>query len=294
MDMQPLRSVLYVPGDNERALDKAVTLAADAFVFDLEDAVADPAKTAACERVCALLAGTDFGRRLRVVRINDADARQGEEDLIAVLAAAPDAVLLPKLQSADDLARHLARIDELGDAAKIGHLKVWAMIETPAALLDIRALGELAASHPPRLAAFVLGSNDLVAATGLRAGPRRENLVPWMMSCVLVAKAFGLAVIDAVCNDFDDVEGLAAECRQARDMGFDGKTLIHPNQIAICNEVFAPSAEELSEAARLAAAFARPDNEGRNVIALDGRMFERLHLEVALRTLALAEAIAKG
>jgi citrate lyase subunit beta/citryl-CoA lyase len=295
MTRPPLRSVLYVPGDNERALAKAPTLDVDAIVLDLEDAVAEAAKTEARQRVCRLLGSVDYGHRMRVVRINDPDTARGEEDLAAVLAAAPDAVLLPKLQTGEDLARCLAMIEVLGEAGRNERLQVWAMIETPMALLDLRAIAELATLQPARLAAVVLGSNDLMLATGVRSGPQRANLVPWMMSCVLAAKAYGLAVIDAVHNDFEDRDGLKAECRQARDMGFDGKSLIHPGQIDICNHAFTPGETELRAAQAICDAFALPENAGAGVIVLEGRMLERLHLEEARRLIALAAAIrARG
>lgn len=291
MTRRPLRSVLYVPGDNARALAKAPGLDVDAIVFDLEDSVAEGNKTEARERVGNLLASVDCGHRLRVVRINDPETPRGEADLAAVLAAAPDAVLFPKLQGAEDLARCLALIEVLGEAGRNDRLQVWAMIETPQALLDLRAIAELATLQPARLAAVVLGSNDLLLATGVRSGPQRANLVPWMMQCVLAAKAYGLAAIDAVYNDFEDSAGLAAECRQARDMGFDGKTLIHPGQIDTCNHHFTPGESELRAAQAICDAFALPENAGHGVIVLEGRMIERLHLEAARRLLNLAATI---
>jgi citrate lyase subunit beta/citryl-CoA lyase len=275
----PRRSVLYMPGSNARALDKARTLPADALILDLEDAVAPEAKAMARQQVCAAV--KTFGRREVIVRINPLDSAWGEDDLAAVAAAAPDAVLLPKAGAAKDIHRAEEKLAASGIA-------IWAMIETPRAVLDIAAI----AAAGGRLACLVLGSNDLIKDMGGRHMPDRSNLVTAMALTVMAARAGGLGVIDGVHNDIADMAGFDAACSQARGFGFDGKTLIHPAQIAPCNAAFAPAAEEVAAARKIVAAFALPENRDKGAIRLDGRMVERLHEETARRTLALAEAIA--
>jgi len=279
-DIRPRRSVLYMPGSNARALEKARTLAADALILDLEDAVAPDAKPAAREQVCAAVKA-GFGRRETVVRINAPGSAWGEDDLAAVAAAAPDAVLLPKVGAARDIHRAEEKLAGTGIA-------IWAMIETPRAVLDLAAI----AAAGGRLACLVLGSNDLIKEMGGRHLPGRCNLLAAMALTVMAARANGLGVIDGVHNDIADMAGFDAACSQARGFGFDGKTLIHPVQIAPCNAAFAPAAEELAAARKIVAAFALPENRDKGAIRLEGRMVERLHEETARRTLALAEAIA--
>lgn len=268
-----------MPGSNARAMEKARTLAADALILDLEDAVAPDAKETARTQVREAVESRSFGSREVVIRINGLDTEWGEADLEAALEAGPDAILVPKVSGAADLERIDAAIDGV---------ELWAMVETPRAILDI---AEIAGSSR-KLACLVMGTNDLIKE--MRGVPTRgrENLTAALSLCVLAARAHDLAAIDGVFNNISDPEGFHAECLRGRAFGFDGKTLVHPSQIAPCNEIFAPSAEEVELARRIIAAFALPENSGKGAIALDGRMVERLHAEVAQRTVALADAIA--
>jgi citrate lyase subunit beta / citryl-CoA lyase len=276
---RPRRSVLYMPGSNARALEKARSLKADALILDLEDAVAPEAKGLARAQVCAAVKA-GFGRREVVVRINAFDSAWGEDDLAAVAAASPDAVLLPKVCEAADIHR--------AEEGLPPGVAIWAMIETPRAILDIASI----AAAGGRLASLVLGSNDLIKEMGGRHMPGRQNLAAVLSSTVLAARANGLGVIDGVHNDIADAAGFAEECAQARCFGFDGKTVIHPSQIAPANAAFAPSPEEVAVAKALIAAFELPENRDKGAIRLDGRMVERLHAEAARRLVAMAEAVA--
>jgi len=277
--IRPRRSVLYMPGSNARAMEKARNLAADALILDLEDAVSPDAKEIARMQVCEAAKSRAFGSREVVIRINALETPWGEADLPAVLDARPDAILIPKVSRAADL----QNID-----AVAGGMALWAMIETPRAILDI---GDIAGSSR-NLACLVMGTNDLLKDMGGKPLRSRENLTTALSLCVLAARAHNLAAIDGVFNNIADAEGFQAECLRARAFGFDGKTLVHPSQIAPCNEVFAPSGEEVELARRIIAAFDLPENSGKGAIALDGKMVERLHAEAARRTLAVAEAIA--
>jgi citrate lyase subunit beta / citryl-CoA lyase len=277
--IRPRRSVLYMPGSNARAMEKARTLAADALILDLEDAVAPDAKEIARIQVCEAAKSRAFGAREVIIRINALGTPWGEADLPAVLDAKPDAILVPKVSRAADL----QSID-----AVAGGMMLWAMIETPRAILDI---GEIAGTTG-NLACLVMGTNDLLKDMRGKPLRSRENLTAALSLCVLAARAHNLAAIDGVFNNIADPEGFQAECLRARAFGFDGKSLVHPSQIAPCNEIFAPSAEEVELARRIIAAFDLPENSGKGAIALDGKMVERLHAEAAQRTLALADAIA--
>jgi citrate lyase subunit beta/citryl-CoA lyase len=280
----PRRSVLYVPGSNARALEKARTLGADALVLDLEDAVAPDAKDSAREQVCRALK-TGFGRREVAVRINAPDTEWGEHDLTEVAAAAPDAVLVPKVYSARDIHRVQHRLDHLNEAKSIS---IWAMVETPRAILDISGIADAGG----RLCCLIFGTNDLIKEMGGVHTANRLNLAAALSLTVLAARAYGLAAIDGVHNDIADTEGFAAACIQARSFGFDGKTVIHPDQITPCNTAFAPSPQEVEAARKIIAAFEAPENRDKGAIRLDGRMVERLHAESARRLVALADAIA--
>ena len=284
MTVRPRRSVLYLPGANARALEKARTLAADALIIDLEDSVAPEMKAAARAQVVATLAQGGFGHREVVVRINTLDSPWGLDDLAAIAAAGPDGIALPKVGSPAEVADLGARLAAHGRA----DLPVWAMIETPAGVLAAGAIA--AAGHG--LTALVAGVNDLAKETRARPGRDRAPLLFALSAIVLAGRAADLDVLDGVFNDIDDPDGLAAECRQGRDLGMDGKTLIHPKQIAAANAAFAPDAAEVAAARRIVALFEAPENRDRGVVALDGRMVERLHAEMAARTLALAAAVA--
>jgi Citrate lyase beta subunit len=287
-DIRPRRSALYMPGSNARALEKARTLPADVLILDLEDAVAPDAKAEARARICAALGQGGFGPREVAVRVNALDTPWGEDDLAAVAAAAPDAILVPKVSSPETLAAIGLRLRRLKTPE---HVRVWAMIETAQAILRADAIAGAAHDVDARLGCLVLGLNDLARETRARPVPGRAPMLPWMMTALAAARANGIDILDGVCNDLSDTAALRAECLQARDCGFDGKTLIHPNQIATANEVFSPSAEEVSEARRIAEAFDAPENAKKGAIALGGRMVERLHAEMARRVLGLAQAI---
>ena len=285
----PRRSVLYMPGSNPRALEKARTLAADVLILDLEDAVAPSAKSEARNRVVAAVEAQAFGPREVVVRINSLASEWGRADMLAVATAAPDAMLIPKVASVDDV----AVVQDLVDAANThSSMRLWAMMELPVAVLDPLAIARESEQHGSRFAAMVIGANDLAKETGMRQVPGRAPMLGWLADCVAAARVTGMAIIDGVYNDFRDDAGLTAECEQGRDLGMDGKTLIHPNQLAVCNRVFSPDSSEVEAARHLIQAFESPDNLDKAAIELDGRMVERLHAEIAQRTVALADAIA--
>ena len=284
---RPRRSVLYIPASNDKALAKIGSLACDAVIIDLEDAVLPADKAAARDKVAGILAGP--GRRCEmVVRINPLASEWGADDLSAVARAEPDGILLPKVGTPRDI---LEAGDLLDDNSAPDSVKLWAMVETPKALLNIGAIAELGRDPASRLACFVAGTNDLVKATGILATPDRRYLMPWLMQLVLAARAGGLDVIDGVANDFRDLDAFARECAEGAAMGFDGKSLIHPAQIETANRAFSPSPEALATARAIRDAFARPENAGRGVIAMDGRMVERLHLAEAEKLLAKAAII---
>jgi len=288
--VRPRRSVLYMPGSNARALEKARELPADGLILDLEDAVAPEAKAAARDAVVKAVS-TGFGDREVLVRMNGLDTRWWVEDLDAVAAARPDAVLVPKISDPGQLQDLAARIVDIGTDPRV---RVWAMMETPLAMLNVGAIAAAALDSETRLAGFVMGTNDLAKDTRARIVPGRAPMLPWLMSCVAAARAYGLDILDGVYNDLGDAEGFVAECQQASDLGFDGKTLIHPRQIEPCNAAFSPSTEEVVTARKMIAAFELPENKDKGVIQIDGRMVERLHAEMARRTVAIADAIEKA
>jgi citrate lyase subunit beta / citryl-CoA lyase len=289
MTIRPRRSVLYMPGSNARAIEKARALAADAVILDLEDSVAPDAKAAARKQVLDAVTAGGFGAREVIVRINGLDTQWWLEDLDAVAKAKPDAVLVPKVSTPRNLEDVAERLVDISADHKI---RVWAMMETPLAMLNAAAIAGAAKDVETRLAGFVMGTNDLAKDTRAKITPGRAAMLPWLMNCVAAARAFGIDILDGVYNDLGDPEGLARECAQAHDMGFDGKTLIHPNQIEPCNAAFSPAADEVAQAKKIIAAFDLPENKGKGVIQLDGRMVERLHADMARRTVAIAEAIA--
>jgi citrate lyase subunit beta / citryl-CoA lyase len=288
MSIRPRRSVLYMPGSNARAIEKARTLAADAVILDLEDSVAPDAKAAARRQVIDAVSAGGFGAREVIVRINGLDTQWWLDDLNAVGKAKPDAVLVPKVSSPNHLEDVAERLVDISADQKI---RVWAMMETPLAMLNARDIAAAATDVETRLAAFVMGTNDLAKETRAKIAPGRAAMLPWLMNCVAAARAFGLDILDGVYNDLADAEGFSRECAQARDMGFDGKTLIHPNQINPCNTAFSPSAEDVAHAKNIIAAFELPENRDKGVVQLDGRMIERLHADMARRTVAIAQAI---
>jgi citrate lyase subunit beta / citryl-CoA lyase len=282
MTSRPRRSVLYMPGANARALEKARSLDADALILDLEDSVAPDAKAEARVRVAAAVKGGGYGRRELVIRINGLNTPWGADDMAAAAAAGPDAILVPKVSRGADAAHAVLLMK--GAPAQT---RLWVMMETPLAILKAEEI----AGAEKRLACLVLGTNDLVKETRASAAQGRLALVPMLSTCVLAGRAHGLDVIDGVFNDFRDEAGFRAECEQGRMLGMDGKTLIHPAQIAACNDVFSPSAEEVAWSARIIEAFALPENASKGVITIDGKMVERLHLAMAERVVAIAGAI---
>ncbi|MGX5736614.1 HpcH/HpaI aldolase/citrate lyase family protein [Bosea thiooxidans] len=287
--IRPRRSALYMPGSNARALEKAREIDADVLILDLEDAVAPDAKQAARDQVCSAVKAGGYGRRELVIRVNGLDTPWFEADLAAATEAEPDAILIPKVSSPETLQRVGMLLEGLWAAPTI---KVWAMVETPLAVLDIERIGRAARDPRTRLACFVMGTNDLAKETRARFLPGRAPMLPWLTSALLAARAHDIDILDGVYNDIKDEAGFRAECEQARDLGFDGKTLIHPAQVGPANAIFAPDEAELTRARAVIAAFALPENAGKGAIQLDGRMVELLHAEMARRTVALAEAIA--
>ncbi|HEX2256765.1 MAG TPA: CoA ester lyase, partial [Afifellaceae bacterium] len=275
----------YVPGDRPRPLAKAREIAADAVIIDLEDAVAPDAKEEGRRTMQTALAEGGYACEL-VARVNGIDTEWASEDIVAAVEAGADAVLVPKISSAADV-RTAARL--MHDAGAPERMRLWAMIETPLALLNLAEIAACAAGRTPRLGCFVIGTNDLAVATRARLTPGREAFVPWFAQIVAAAHAYGIDVIDGVLNDYSDTARLEAECRQARDLGMDGKSLIHPSQIEAANRLFSPSAEELEEARAIVEAFARPENAGKGVVGVSGKMAEIMHLRQAERILKLAE-----
>jgi citrate lyase subunit beta/citryl-CoA lyase len=274
-----LRSVLYMPSSNARALEKAKSLPADAIIFDLEDAVAPDAKEAAREQACAAASSGDYGNRTLTIRCNGLDTPWGEADLKAAAAARPDAVVIPKVSGPD----HLAQV-----AAVVGpQTRIWAMVETPAAIFAVREI----AAHP-QVDVLVMGTNDLAKELRAALVPGRAPLLPHLATALLAAREAGIVVLDGVYNDVKDLEGFEAECVQGAQLGFDGKTLVHPTQVEVANRVWAPSQEEVEHARRVIEAFDEAQREGKGVVTVDGRMIENLHVDNARRTLATAEAIS--
>ena len=280
---RPFRSVLYIPASKARALEKAQTLPVDAIIFDLEDAVTVEEKENARTLLVETLSKGDYGPRARLIRVNGLDTAWGRADLDAAMTLGPDAVLLPKVESAEQVAEVAAALDR---QALCGATQVWAMIETPRGVLTAP---EIAAA--PRMGGFVIGTNDLAKDLGTRSRADRMPLMAALQTCVLAARASGIAVIDGVYNAFRDEAGLRAECEQGRDLGMDGKSLVHPAQIAAANEIFAPSDEEIALARRQIAAFEEAEARGEGVAVVDGRIVEHLHVATARAMLAQAEAI---
>ena len=286
-DNTPLRSVLYMPASNARAMAKARTLPCDAVALDLEDAVAPEAKADARAALVTEAHAGGFGHRRLIARVNALGTPGGHDDLAALAAAPIDAVLVPKIDSEADITALSEAMDTLGYGEQVA---LWVMIETPRSVLAIERIAAMAATT--RLAGFVLGLNDLAKDTGMVQAPGRAVFVPIMVQVLLAARANGLIALDGVCNAIDDQDRQSGECAQARDLGYDGKTLIHPAQIEIANTVFAPAAEDLAEAHAIVAAFADPANVGKGALKVGGKMAELLHRDIAARLIAKAAAIA--
>lgn len=274
MSQRPVRSVLYIPASKERALEKAKGLACDAIIFDLEDAVAIDEKVPARTLLAETLPTADYGARLRIVRVNGLDTTWGPADVLSVVDA--DAVLLPKVNSAAD-------VDAI---AALTTLPIWAMMETPLGILNAAEI----AAHP-RLEGMVMGTNDLAKDLNTRHRPDREPLLTSLQMCLLAARAHGVTIVDGVYNAFKDEAGLKVECDQGRDMGFEGKTLIHPAQLGVANTAFAPSEAEIDLSKRQIEAFEQAERDGQGVAVVDGKIVENLHIVTARATLAKAHAI---
>lgn len=283
MSYTPRRSVLYMPSSNARALEKAKTLDVDALILDLEDAVAPAEKEAAREAACAAVQSGEYGHRELTIRINSIGTEWHDADLAAVAKAGPAGIVVPKVGSADQV-RSLVAAMEAADAPD--HTRLWAMIETPEAIFEVRDI----ARASDRLAAFVIGTNDLVKELRAQHVPGRAPLLTAMSMALLAGREAGIAVLDGVYNDVKDAEGYRAECEQGRDMGFDGKTLIHPGQVEVCNEVFSPSPEAVEEARGILEAWEA--GAGTGVVTHNGKMIEELHVDIARRVLDTHEVIS--
>ena len=281
-DYVPLRSVLYMPSSNERALEKAKAIACDGLILDLEDAVAPDAKPGAREAACAAAASGEYGRRTVAIRVNGIGTEWHEADLDAAAKAGPDAVVVPKVNSAAEVQR---LVDALERSGAPDRTRLWAMVETPVAILDALAI----ARASDRLSTLVMGTNDLVKELSAEHVPGRAPILPSLHQALLAGRAAGLAVLDGVYNDVKDLDGFLEECRQGRQMGFDGKTLIHPGQVQGATQAFAPSPEAVEDARGLIRAW--EDGRGSGVVTYRGRMVENLHVESARRTLAIDDAI---
>jgi citrate lyase subunit beta/citryl-CoA lyase len=282
-DFRPRRSVLYMPSSNERALEKAKTIPADAIIFDLEDAVAPDAKPAAREAAAAAVRSGEYGRRELIIRVNGIGTEWHDDDIKAAAAAGPDVVLVPKVNSAEEVRRLVAALEAAG-APETTYL--WAMIETPVAMLDALSIAQAS----ERLTGFVMGTNDLVKELYAEHVPGRQPVITGLGLALLAARAAGIVIIDGVYNDVKDIDGFLAEVEQGRQLGFDGKTLIHPGQVDGANAGFAPSEQAVEDARGLIQAW--EDGKGSGVVTYNGRMVENLHVESAERTLAIADAIA--
>lgn len=282
---RPRRSVLYMPGSNARALEKARGLAADALILDLEDAVAPDAKALAREQVCQAVVEGGYGARELIIRTNGLDTPWGKDDVIAAARAAPDAILLPKVESAAQVQDAEALLRQHGQ----DKTAIWCMMETPKGILH----AEQIAASSPRLAALVMGTSDLVKDLNAQHTPLRLPVLTSLGICMLAARAYDLAILDGVYLDLDDDAGFEAACKQGLELGFDGKTLIHPKTLEITNRVYAPSAAQVAWAHKIIAAFEAATKEGKGVVLVDGKLIENLHVEQAKKLAALAEAIAK-
>ena len=287
--IRPHRSLLFMPGSNPRALEKARTLPADGIILDLEDSVAPEAKATARDQIAAAVAAGGFGKREVLIRVNALDSPWWIDDVTMAGKIRPDGILVPKISSVKDLS---AIADRLSDINADASIRVWAMIETARAVLHAEELAAASRDSEMRLAGFVFGPNDISRETRIRMLPGREAMLPLITHCILAARAYGLEILDGPYSDISNINGFGQECTQARDLGFDGKTLIHPGQIEACNVIFTPPSEEVAHARRVITAFERPENSSRGAIRLDGQMVERLHADMARRTIAIADAIA--
>lgn len=285
---RPRRSALYMPGSNARALEKARTIDVDCLILDLEDAVAPDQKDLARQQVAEAVAARTFGFREVVVRLNGFDTLWGDADLDAIASSGPDAILVPKVSDAAAVGAATAKIKAAG--APTG-TALWVMMETPLGVLNAAEIAAASTAPDCPLACFVMGTNDLAKDTRAALVPGRAPMLAWLQTCLAAARAYGLDILDGVYNAIGDAEGFEAECRQGVELGMDGKTLIHPKQIDPCNAAFSPDPEDVDWAQRIIETFERPENAGKGALQIDGRMVERLHADIARRTLAIADAI---
>lgn len=287
--IRPRRSVLFMPGSNARALDKARNLPCDAVILDLEDSVAPDAKPMARDQIAQAVAAGGFGKREIIIRINNLESPWWQDDLAMAAAARPDGILVPKVSSPADVKKLEERLRTFKADPAIG---LWAMIETPFGVLSAQQIAATAREGDKRLTGFIMGPNDIARETRMRMLPGRAAMLPLFSHCILAARAYGIEILDGPYNDISDIAGFAKECAQGRDMGFDGKTLIHPGQIDAANAAYTPPAEEVVRARKIMGVFDLPENVCKGVVQLDGQMVERLHVEMAKRTIAIADAIA--
>lgn len=283
-EIRPRRSVLYMPGSNARAIEKARTLAVDAVILDLEDAVAPEAKPAARDQVCAAVAEGGFGSREVIIRVNAVDTPWGVSDIVEAAKVKPDAVLVPKVNDAQTIQKADEMLTNAGAPDSTG---IWIMMETPVAMLRAQDI----AGAGGRLDCMVMGTNDLAKELHATQTDARVPMITSLALCILAARAFQLTILDGVYNDIKNIDGFESVCQQGLEFGFDGKTLIHPTQIDLCNQIFSPDPQAVEEAYAVIEAFKEPEAQGKGVIKVDGRMVERLHLEQAEYLVAIAEAI---
>nr|WP_321442902.1 CoA ester lyase [uncultured Cohaesibacter sp.] len=291
MSFRPRRTALYMPGSNARALEKARSLNVDVLLLDLEDSVALDQKEMARDQVVEAVKAGGFGHREVVIRINGMDTPWGEADLLAAASANPDAIAVPKVDCAEDV-YVVGR--KLNDAGVDQAVRIWAMMETPGAMIRAAEIaGAVQEYNGRRLSCFVLGTNDLSKETRTAMVPGRAPMMPWLMQCLAAARMSDLTILDGVFNQFNDAEGFVAECEQGAQMGMDGKTIIHPKQIEDCNRIFTPSDEEIATCRTIIDAFDAPENQSKNVMTINGKMVERLHADMARRVVEIADAIAQ-
>ncbi len=286
--IRPRRSVLYMPGINQRALEKAKSLAADSLILDLEDSVAPDSKVTARDLVCTAVKAGGYGDREVIIRINGLESEWGEQDLQAAAVSGADGILIPKVGNAATL-KTVAAALKAANAPE--DMQIWAMLETPDAIIYAETISALRADPDVNLTCLIMGTNDLLKETRTLFVPDRFPVLAWLSKAVLAARAYDLDIIDGVYNNFSDEDGLRAECEQGRALGFDGKTLIHPAQLASCNAIFTPSDDEVEWSRKIIAAFEQPENAGKGVITVEGQMVELLHAKIAERTVAIAQAI---
>lgn len=286
--LRPRRSALYIPGSNFRGLDKAREIRADVLILDMEDSVLPEGKEAARAAIAAAIGVRAYGRREVVVRVNGLDTPWIASDIAAVAVSRPNAILIPKVSRPEDIRR--AR-NALTAAKAPRELKLWAMIETPLGILNAQAIAATAAGSGAQIECLVIGTNDLSTETGMRIQPGRALMLPWLTQILAAGRAYNLAVLDGTHIDLDDMDGFYVECQQGRDLGMDGKTLIHPKQVSLANEIFSPSVADIAWAKNVVEAFEAPENANKGVILADGHMLERLHERMAQRILEMAKQI---